>query len=271
MDTSQTSTRIPTEAPLTGQKRRSKVVEAVLLMVLAIACLVGSVAVIWVELSTRRVGGSVAEGVVFGGALLVGAAVLARAAERAEHRARGHEPIGRRVRADQGISRYKARSYRHSPTSQFIAIVVVGVLAVPMAVLAVVERSEGQRSTYTQHHGVAEVATVESVLPEQHTSKSSTWYTYDYVVSLPTPVIGQAVTTVHDPNQQQEFTEGQAVNVLVDSKDASYAEVPGEADVAGNIWLLFVVFAAMFLGFAVFGFYRFRRRGGFRSPWPPSP
>ena len=240
-------------------------------MVLAVACLTGSATVIWVQLSTRRVGGSVADGLVFGGALLVCAVALTRAAERAEHRARGHVPIGRRVRADQGIPLHNVRSYRHSPTSQFIAIVVVCVVAVVMAVLAVAERSEGHRSTYTQHHGVAEMATVEAVQPEKHTSKSSTWYTYDYIVSLPTPVRGRAMTTVHDPNQAQEFFEGQTANVLVDSKDASYAEIPGEVDVAANMWLLFVLFSAMFLVIAGLASYGFKRRGGFRSPWSPSP
>ena len=115
------------------------------------------------------------------------------------------------------------------------------------------------------------MATVETVQPEKHTSKSSTWYTYDYVVSLPTPVGGRAVTTVHDPNQQQEFVEGQPVNVLVDSKDASYAEIPGEADVAANIWLLFVVFSALFLVIAALASFGFKRRGGFRGHWSPSP
>jgi hypothetical protein len=74
---------------------------------------------------------------------------------------------------------------------------------------------------------------------------------------------------VHDPNDQEEFTEGQTVNVLVDAKDASYAEVPGERDVDANIWLLFVVFSAMFLVIAALSSYGFKRRGGFRSPWPP--
>jgi hypothetical protein len=240
----------------------TKAVGTALLAVGSGACVAGSVAEIVVLASSRRVGSSIAGGVTLVVVLVVAALVLARAADHLEHRARGQAPIRRQDLAARGIAPRRGRFYRHSPATQLLHIGFLTIFGIVAIVAAFATRADGQRSTYTQDHGVAEQATVEVVHVEQHSSRYSSWDTYDYTVSLPTPVAGVATATVDDPAEVQSYFQGQSINVVVDPKEPRYAELPGNPNTSAGDWLYVLALACFFLLFAVVNTYEFYKRGG---------
>ncbi len=88
--------------------------------------------------------------------------------------------------------------------------------------VATVVSAAANRSGYTQAHGLPRSGIVTSVA--NHTGKGSS---ADVGVRLGEPVDGQAATTAHLPSVTS-LKPGMAVRVLVDPRDPSYAEFPGQ-------------------------------------------
>ncbi|HET9059521.1 MAG TPA: hypothetical protein VFN61_06340 [Acidimicrobiales bacterium] len=115
------------------------------------------------------------------------------------------------------------------------------------------------RSSETQSHGTHELATVTSVDPIWHSSRSGSWYTYNYEVRLAHAVGRVTYSTVYTPEQTQFASTGQRIAVLVDPEQPSYAELPGVsmaglvapitftvlslAMIAGTIWAVLRIVA----------------------------
>jgi hypothetical protein len=88
--------------------------------------------------------------------------------------------------------------------------------------VATVVSAAASKSGYTQAHGLPRSGIVTSVA--NHTGKASS---ADVGVRLGQPVDGQAATTAHLPSVTS-LKPGMPVRVLVDPRDPSYAEFPGQ-------------------------------------------
>jgi hypothetical protein len=112
--------------------------------------------------------------------------------------------------------------------------------------VATVVSAAANKSDYTQAHGLPRSGIVTSVA--NHTGKTSS---ADVGVRLGEPVDGQAATTAHLPSVTS-LQPGMTVRILVDPRDPSYAEFPGQQYIPKGTAQ---VDAAIFLGgLAVFAF-----------------
>jgi hypothetical protein len=84
--------------------------------------------------------------------------------------------------------------------------------------------SEGDRSSYTQAAGIAETATVTSVTTTGPKNPQT-----DISVLLDTPVDYQFVSDVYVPGDHS-YSTGDKIRILVDPRDPSYSELPGQPD-----------------------------------------
>jgi hypothetical protein len=108
--------------------------------------------------------------------------------------------------------------------------------------VATVVSAAASKSGYTQAHGLPRSGIVTSVA--NHTGKSSS---ADVGVRLGEPVDGQAATTAHLPSVTS-LKPGMTVRVLVDPRDPSYAEFPGQRYVPKiQAQLDAAIFLAMFV------------------------
>jgi hypothetical protein len=189
-------------------------------------------------------------------AFTVATIVLARLAIHLEHGLRGpakplrtlydlapagHEFAGHPV----------APARRHPKNGPATRIVFIGLAVVfigLMVWLSVVLHARAVRSAYTQHHGVSTIGTVTLVHRIHHSSRSSSYNTYDYDVQLFSPVSGASTTRVHDPSQNfHDFFVGDTVRVLVDPKQPGYAEIPGRPYASSLWWLVPLVMGLVFV------------------------
>jgi hypothetical protein len=136
--------------------------------------------------------------------------------------------------------------------SGVIAVLMLLVAAAALAGLSASLYSNGQRSQFTQHHGVPRQARVTAADSVSHTAKHDSWTTYDYDISLLVPVAGRTASHVEDPTRDtQVYGVGKTMSVLVDPREPGYSEVPGEP-VQSRWWFIApLVMAMFFLGLAV--------------------
>jgi hypothetical protein len=165
-------------------------------------------------------------------AFAVGSFVLVRVAIHLEHGFRGAGPTApARVAAPA-----TARHPKNGPVSRIVAtIAAVGVL-VFLVFLTVSLHSAATKSATTQHHGLARSGTVASVHSEDHSTKYDSWTTYNYDVTLSTPIGATSQTVAHDPTKDfQAYDAGEPIHVLIDPHQVSYAELPG-SPVQSSSW-----------------------------------
>jgi hypothetical protein len=128
-------------------------------------------------------------------------------------------------------------------------VIVIGVfLLVAAAVLAALAvhahsqaASEGERSAFTQAHGVRREATVDriDVFQSAHGQDTS-----EVSVTLDKPVAGRTTTTVHVPGNFADAGTDH-IAVLVDPQEPGYAEEPGLGSTSSRIWSAWVSGAAL--------------------------
>jgi hypothetical protein len=164
-------------------------------------------------------------------AFAVGSFVLVRLAIHLEHGFRGARPI-----APARVAAAAVHHPKNGPVSRIVAtIAAVGVL-VFLAFLTVSLHSAATKSATTQHHGLARSGTVASVHSDDHSTKYDSWTTYNYDVTLTTPVGATTQTVAHDPTKDfQAYDAGEPIQVLVDPHQVSYAELPG-SPVQSSSW-----------------------------------
>jgi hypothetical protein len=96
-----------------------------------------------------------------------------------------------------------------------------------------------------------------------HSSRTSSYNTYEYDVALSNPVNGRDTTRVHDPSQnRRDFFTGEPITVLVDPKQPSYAEIPGMPAISSKWWISIVTIGGVFVlvgGFVAWEQKRHRR------------
>lgn len=178
----------------------------------------------------------------------VGAVLLARAAFHVEHRMRAGAPPAPVARTSPRVGR---RPPRNSPASRFVTGVVLVVVLGLLVFLSVFLHARAARSAYTQHHGVLRTGTVETVHPIHHSSRSSSWTTYNYGVALLQPVGAVDHTVVNDPTKdEQAFEQGGQIVALVDPKQPSYAEIAGEPVFTSSWFIAPLVLGLVLLFFA---------------------
>jgi DivIVA domain-containing protein len=100
----------------------------------------------------------------------------------------------------------------------------------------------GERSSYTQASGIAETATVTSVTTTGPKNPQT-----DISVLLDTPVDYRFVSDVYVPGDHS-YNTGDKIKILVDPRDPSYSELPGDPD--ARMWPLMISTALLSLLFA---------------------
>ncbi len=114
-----------------------------------------------------------------------------------------------------------------------------------MSVGAVVTHGEGIRSSRVQHQGIRRTATIIAAQNHYHSSRGGGYYTADITVTFSPPVQGQTITVVRFPGRFDAFP-GQTQTILIDPKNAGYAEIPGSPSTQSWTWILLLVFAVLF-------------------------
>lgn len=223
-------------------------VEVVVSYVLVAAFLVVGFNFMREAIGHRHGGGRVDQLIV--ALVAIGLAFLfARRAIGAEHRLRGVETEAD-VQAQQARrQRLIRRRIRYGPVSLAVLLLIWVGLSIGMAIGAIVNVSNAQRSSFTQDHGVRVAASVVAV---DNTSVCSARggcsYTASIAVRLSSPVRGVTATTVSYPDRS-DLASGDSVTVLVDPQQPGYAELPGHPNTTAVQWALGFVLAVLFVRF----------------------
>jgi len=201
------------------------------------------------------------EGTAIGGAVagFVLAVVFAWLARSVEHHARTNEGLHASISKGLAVKAlpHQRRVAHHS---RVFEVVILAVLVLIFVIATVSGVENWRRSVETQDHGAPGSGSVTQVVPVFHSSRYSSYYTYNYDVALDHRVKGSWTTVANTSNQYQDYYTGDKVQVLVDPLDPSYAEFPGQpsSDAEGAfVPLVFAVFAGVF---GVFGFVKAKAR-----------
>jgi hypothetical protein len=118
------------------------------------------------------------------------------------------------------------------------------VLAMIVSIIAAISSASGTaRSAYTQSHGVKVIGTLGPISNSKSCGRSCST-TFSAPVLLAAPVHGHLLSTLHGPGDYRAPASDQTM-VLVDPKDPSYAELPGQRLDSSSLWF---VLAAVGLG-----------------------
>jgi hypothetical protein len=167
-------------------------------------------------------------------------AVLVRVAVRFEHGLRAAQAGSPRPAVTRKVP-------KNGPVARAIAVIVVVGMFAFLVFLSVSLHNEAQQSAETQHHGLARTGRVTRVETESHATKYDSWTTYDYDLALAAPVGHTERTTADDPTRdEQNYSVGDAVRILVDPHHPSYAEFPGEPVEASTWWVGPLIIGGLF-------------------------
>lgn len=143
-------------------------------------------------------------------------------------------------------------------TEALFSVIWFGFLAGLLAV-AVSGYGNWARTSETQSHGASEVATVTAVLAVEHSSRSSSWTTYNFDVTLSHAIRGQVDSVLYTPEVTQFASVGQRVDILVDPEQPTYAELPGEGMGGPAVPIACTVGAAAMIAATAWGIVRMVR------------
>jgi hypothetical protein len=167
-----------------------------------------------------------------------------------EHRLRRHHPVAQRFEDSHQsapVPRNRVlgrRGRRYGPVGLTVGTLLFAGAAAGFAIGAVVTHAQASRSSYVQHHGMLDAATVVSVVNTQHCSRSGCHYTAAIAAALESPVADAVRTTVHYPGFSS-LEAGERVQVLVDPKQSSYAELPGSRFTTEVDWIILTLLAVV--------------------------
>ena len=130
------------------------------------------------------------------------------------------------------------RRGRYGPVSLGCVTAIFAVGTVGVIAAAISFHSQGSRSAFVQAHGTRSDGIVEYVDNSQTCSKNSCDYTAAIGIRLRQPVDGVESTVVHY-NDFSFLTDGDAVEVLVDPDQPTYAELPGSPFISSWQWIVF--------------------------------
>ena len=205
--------------------------------------------------ATGSASAPVKAGETFGGDVglaIVGAIIGAASfvlAVHFEHQLRCHQPAAQAWTATSPprsrTLRMRPGHRRYSPGSAIFAIVLFTGVAAAMVAGAVITHGEGARSSRVQHHGIPRTATIIATHNHYHSSRGGGYYTADLTATFTPPVQGQTITVVRFPGRFNAYP-GQTQQILIDPKNAGYAEIPGSPSTQSWTWIVLVVFAVLF-------------------------
>ena len=196
------------------------------------------------------------------------AVVLGWLARSVEHHARTNE--GFRASVSKGLAwRAPQTARRHSFHSRRVEMVWLGVVTVVLVVLAVAGVSSWQRSHETQAHGLRATGVVTSLVVVNHSSRYSSYDTYNLVVKLTPPVRGRQSTVVNTNYESPPASVGQRVEVLVDPNDLGYAELPDAPVATISNTIAPLAFVVVIGGALAWSLARRRRAPRFRAQYDP--
>ena len=194
---------------------------------------------------------------VVGAVVCLGLAVAcSRWAMHVEHRLRGDQPAAQTFAAASGSAAAPARwgrgrPDRYSPVTGAAFMAAFIAATAGFAVASISSYSQAARSSYTQHHGIPAIATVDSVANDQQCPQGrNCYYTAAVTVTLRAPVGGTRATVAHDRGYAN-LSRGEQVSVLVDPEQPGYAEFPGSTFELAWPWILFAAAAVFFGGLAI--------------------
>ncbi len=205
-----------------------------------------------------------------------------------EHQLRRHQPVAQAwgTASSAGVApttfpagRGRRRRRRYSPGVVVVeALVFLGIF-VGLVAGAVSTRYDAERSAFVQQHGAVRLATIVSVEDIYHSTRGGGYYTADVRMSFSPPVAGRSTTVAHYPGEI-DAPAGTRYRVLVDPRDAAYAEFPGSPAAKSWDWVVFVIFAvvlgaievSMVASLVQYWRHRWLMRGaaGGRGGWPLS-
>jgi hypothetical protein len=130
---------------------------------------------------------------------------------------------------DDRWSYFSAQGMRvHPAVVLWVSAAVVLAIAVGLVLEIVFGALAAGRSAETQDHGVSRTAMVLSMTDNVPTGKDAGPATETLDVRLDSPVGGRSVTIVHVPDDSESYANDATVQILVDPRDAGYAEFPGQ-------------------------------------------
>jgi hypothetical protein len=139
-----------------------------------------------------------------------------------------------------------SRRPAHAPATVAAEALVFLAVTVFMVVGTIQTYSGAERSSYTQAHGVSETAVADSVQNiASHSSHGGTTYTNQITITVQQPEAGDGSATVYGQGMTP-VQPGDTLTVLVDPKQPSYAEIPGQPYHTTSQWIEFMLFTIVF-------------------------
>jgi hypothetical protein len=225
-----------------GPRRARLVVELVVAIVVTGVLALFEVEFVLAATGLRAVQNTSRGGLIAGAVVFAGFVALAtRWVIAIEHRLRGDQPVARSFRST-SVSR---RRRRYSPVTQAVLLVFIAGATAGCIVGAVKVHQQGERSSYTQSHGIQTNAIVDAVNNTQYCGRYGCNWTSAILVSPLSPVDGVTTTTVHY-DAYSSLMGGQQVQVLVDPNQPNYAELPGDPFTRSYSWIVFAGLALLF-------------------------
>jgi hypothetical protein len=196
-------------------------------------------------------------------AFVFGVVVLLRSAILLEHSLRGPTPSA----GPAAVARPRIAAHpKNGPASRIVAGVALLAVIAFLVFISVSLHSKASRSAFTQDHGLARTGTVTAVHSVENSTRYDSWTTYDYDVTLSSPVGQSTQTVVNDPTKDfQNFNKGDSISALVDPKNPDYAELPGHPVQSSRWWIAPLCIGAVFVALLIFLGYeaiRHRRHSG---------
>jgi hypothetical protein len=183
-------------------------------------------------------------------AFVIGVVVLVRTAIVLEHSLRLQAPAQRSATTAHPVA---ARHPKNGPASRIFAGVALLAVIAFLVFISVSLHSKASRSALTQDHGLPRTGTVTAVHSVDNSTRYDSWTTYNYDVTLSSPVDQSIHTVVNDPTKDvQNFNKGDSIHALVDPKNPDYAELPGHPVQSSRWWLAPLCIGGIFLALLIF-------------------
>lgn len=177
----------------------------------------------------------------------------ARVTAELEHRLRSQRPEAQALEAAHSARQARLRRHHHrfSPATMALTCLLFTCVAVALVALGIDSQASDARSAMVQGRGTRVAGIVQAVHNHQYcqavaggAGTSACIPRAEIVVRLDRPVGGVRTTTAHYP-YLSFLRVGQAVTVLVDPRQPTYAELPGHRYRGAGGWILFAAAAGL--------------------------
>jgi hypothetical protein len=223
-----------------------------------------AIAVVVVRLGIQYVGRGFEGGYTGGSTTIVvtlclfAVVALLVVANHSEHGLRMHTPVAQTYVApgDDPPAAVERRpgllGRTYSPFASGASMIAFVALAVLLGLVANASHSKAQRSADVQQHGTEATAIVVGVNNTERCFRNGgCTRTAKIPVTLASPVDGVTKSVVYYPGHST-LSSGEQVRVLIDPKQATYAELPGHYYMTTARWIIWLAMALACCGLAAF-------------------